>query len=117
MNKQTLSVLAALAGFALLSGCSTAPDRNEVAERFAIELEGVTGLPRSYFEELHFQVADDLLDGMCSSDPYMFALQDPNLQYAVMVTCLMDFEDDMKPYQVERAKTAILEEISKEGSR
>ncbi|KRC60927.1 hypothetical protein ASE14_08175 [Agromyces sp. Root81] len=104
----------------LLAGCSSAPPRQEVVDRFLIELDAATdGLLTAdtpMIAELAEGVADNALDGMCGSDPYRVGLEDPSLVYAFDVTCLTYFEGDMTKAQVDAVKDAITQRVAEDAT-
>lgn len=111
----TRSLIAALAGLALvagLAGCSNTPDREAVVDRFLVEL--TSDLPDGadeQFAEAAETLADDALDGMCGSDAYLSGIgeQQPTLG-AWAATCSMMFADDMTDEQREHFEQLVADE-------
>ena len=106
-----LAIALLTAGALLLTGCTPAPPRDEVVERFAIELAAGVGEPEDW-TELAEGLADDALDGKCAESLYRTTLEDPTLQYAWSAGCLMYFEGSMSDSQVETAKQDLIDYIS-----
>lgn len=112
-----LSTTAAAAAVLLLAGCTSAPPRAEVVERFAIELEGASdGLlaqddPRTL--ELAEQLTDDALSGGCGTSWTGYA-ESPDLLYAWAMTCEMYFSGEMSDAQRDQAKQMLLERVADE---
>ncbi|WP_309105012.1 hypothetical protein [Microbacterium sp.] len=107
-------VMLLAASVVLLAGCATGPDRDEVVERFALELEsGFGDYADGAFDEVAEGFADAALDGLCGSVSYEAGLTsdnaDPQLLYAWRVGCLHYFEDDLSAAQVEETKQMILD--------
>lgn len=99
----------ALIGCLTVVGCSAAPDREEIAERFEIELAAGAG-DSVDLTELSESLADDALDGKCGSDGFRSGIEsEPILVYAWSATCLMYFEDDMNDAQQDQAKQDIID--------
>lgn len=96
----------------LLAGCSAGPSRDEVLERFSIEIRGAAGadLPASMVEDQAAALTDAALQGECGSDEYRDSMIVPSLYLLLPwdATCSMYFEDDMTAAQVERAKQTVL---------
>jgi hypothetical protein len=99
----------------VLTGCSGAPPQDEVADRFLIEYTHDAD-SRESFRELATAVAIDSIGGQCGSEAYesTFTRGDENLFYAWRVTCLMYFEDDLTPRQVEETKQMIADRAMEE---
>lgn len=98
-----------LAGAALASGCAASPNRDTVAERFAIELAAGMGEPEDW-QDLALILTDDALSGRCGDDQYRAGLgDDPGLIYAWSATCLMYFEADLTDAQLDRAKQDLVD--------
>ncbi|MFJ4999907.1 hypothetical protein ACIP5T_17275 [Microbacterium sp. NPDC088619] len=108
--KRTAAVLAA--GLLLvLTGCSAAPSREEVAERYLLEYTDSEAI-QDAMRESALSIADDALAGYCGDDDYEAGLLsggDQSLFYAWRVTCSMYFEDDLSPQQVEETKQLVLD--------
>ncbi|MFD8769564.1 hypothetical protein [Microbacterium oxydans] len=104
---------ALLIGTALgLAGCSAPPAREDVAERFLIELTDSEHL-RAGLRELSLGIADDMLEGNCGEVAYETGLgPDADLVYAWKVTCLSMFEDDLTEAQIDEAKLLVAERAS-----
>lgn len=103
MRRTYTSTIVALLALTL-AGCSTAPDRADVAERFAIELAASGAGDVQDWMELADGLAGDALDGRCESEAYRTGLADDSLVRAWDIGCLMYFEAEMSESQVERAK-------------
>ncbi|KTR77425.1 hypothetical protein NS234_07410 [Microbacterium oxydans] len=92
-----------------LIGCSAPPTREDVAERFLIELTDSEDL-RAGLQELSLGIADDMLAGNCGEVAYETGLgEDADLVYAWKVTCLMMFEGDLTEAQINEAKMLVAE--------
>ena len=105
------AALGALIGVAVvaLSGCAAGPNRDEVAERFAIEMAAGPGEQEDWAEFAE-GLADDALAGNCAKDGYRAGLgDDPTLIYAWSAGCLMYFEDQMTNAQQERARQDVID--------
>lgn len=118
--------LLALAPLALiLVGCAPTPSTDEVSERFLIELGGAMGADDDALIDKHFgdiardTAADMIEEDMCGSAAYRTAFEDEGgLEahlYAFEQTCLMYFEDDMSPAQIEHAKQLLIERATTDG--
>lgn len=111
-----LTSLAIAAALTLaLTGCTTAPPRDEVVERLLIELE-TESLSRDhpYNLELAEVMADDALDGECGAGEYWEGLMmapPSQKQYAWAATCSMYFESEMGEEQVQQAKDLLLASV------
>lgn len=93
----------------LLAGCSPQPSRDDVAERFLIELSDSETI-RAGMTDLADGIAGDALDGRCGDTEYEAGLQsngDADLFYAWRSTCLMYFEGDLTAAQVDETKQMI----------
>ena len=101
---------------ALLSGCSSTPDRAEVAERYAIEMAGAFGggSTKDDWIELGEGIADSALKGMCGEDTFRSTAFEgnPSALAAWDNTCLMYFEGDMSSAQIERAKQSLIGQLA-----
>lgn len=92
----------------ILVGCTPTPNRAQVVESFEIEL--IAAMPVGIdLGTLPEDMADDAFSGLCGSDAYRTALDDPGLIQARDATCLMYFELDMTDAQQDRAREAILD--------
>lgn len=111
MTKVVLAI-AVLACPLLLAatGCSARPSETAIVERFAIELAAPDGEPDDWREVAEL-LAGDAMDGLCGSDYYRTGIgdQQPELLYAWSATCLMYFEDDMSPAQIDLATQDVVE--------
>lgn len=111
------AVLAVAGLLLVLTGCSSAPSQDEVAERFLIEYTDSDAMAE-VMQDLANQVADDALDGRCGQPAYESGLQsavDDNLFYAWRVTCQMYFESDLTAEQLEETKQMVLERAADQG--
>lgn len=103
--------LASIAALLLLSGCSAAPTRDDIADRFLTELTDSQSI-RDGMHDVGLSMADDALDGSCGSEAYEDGLEqngDASLVYAWRVTCLMYFEGDLTAQQIATTKSMIVE--------
>lgn len=102
MSATRTSALAVIvAGVIALSGCAAPPTRDDIAERFLLELTDSETI-RAAMGELALSIADDALAGRCGSIGYEAGLEesgDPNLVYAWRVTCLTYFESALSEDQ------------------
>lgn len=99
----------------VLAGCSAAPSRDEVSERFLIEYTD-SELLRDGMREVGDQVAGDALEGRCGDEAYESGLKsggDDSLFYAWRSTCLMYFESDLTARQIAETKDMIVERVGK----
>lgn len=111
--KRTVALIPAVA-LLLLAGCSAAPTRDEVSERFLIEYTDSDEL-HDAMQDVADDIAQDAIDGRCGDDGYEAGLQtavDENLFYAWRSTCLMYFEDDLTAGQVAETKRMIAERVA-----
>jgi hypothetical protein len=89
------------------------PSREEVAERFLIELTDSDEMAEA-MQELADQIAGDALAGRCGETGYETGLQstgDETLFYAWRSTCLMYFEGDLSSAQVAETKQMIADRV------
>lgn len=89
----------------VLDGCSPTPNREQVVERFEIELAAAMPVDLGTLAE---DLADDAFSGQCGEDAYRTALNDDGLIHVWDVTCSMHFEHDMTEAQQDRAREAIV---------
>lgn len=108
------SVAVVLGTALLLAGCSSAPSRDDVAERYAIEMSGSIGGEVSDWIDVGDSMADSALKGMCGNDAFRSTafVGQPSALYAWDATCLMYFERDMTASQVDRAKASVVDHVS-----
>lgn len=109
--KRTAALVLAAGLLLVLTGCSSAPSEDEVAERFLIEYTDSDDMAEA-MQELANQVAADALNGQCGQPAYEAGLQsggDDDLFYAWRVTCQMYFESDLTAEQLEETKQMVLE--------
>ncbi|WP_353828209.1 hypothetical protein [Agromyces sp. SYSU T0242] len=103
----------AIAAAVALSGCSAPPPRDDLVERFLIELETESlGKDHPYNLELAEVMADDALEGECGADEYWKGLMmapPSRKQYAWAATCSSYFGSDMTDEQIQQSKELILQ--------
>ncbi|WP_292763734.1 hypothetical protein [Microbacterium sp. UBA3486] len=113
MKRIAIVVPASLA-LLLLAGCSAAPSRDEVSERFLIEFTDDDAF-RDAMQESADQLAGSALDGYCGDEGFEAGLRttaDEQIFYAWRTTCLMYFEDDLSQSQVNETKQMIMDRVS-----
>lgn len=91
----------------LLTACSPAPNRDQVVERFEIEL--AAKLPANFpdLTTLAEGLADDAFEGHCGADAYRTAFSESGLVVVWDATCSMYFEHDMTEAQQSRARETV----------
>lgn len=100
---------------AALAGCSPAPNRDEVVERFAIEVAAANdiGEPDDW-TEVGESLADAAFDGNCGKPGFYTGLGDENLKYAFAVGCSFYFEDQMSETQITQMKDEMVRRIAED---
>lgn len=103
--KRTLVAVAAVS-LLVLTGCSAGPSRDDVEERFEIELQGQFG-ETADVTEMTDLLTGYALDGDCSSDELRDGFGPGGMLVAWEATCLMYFEGDMSDDQIASAKQTV----------